>query len=38
MSADESKQVLDYPVRAPASLEPPKVWAELRQGKVPVRW
>jgi cytochrome P450 len=32
MSADESKKVLDYPFRPPAPLEPPKEWAQLRQG------
>jgi cytochrome P450 len=32
MSADDSKQVLDYPFRAPTSLEPPKEFTQLRQG------
>jgi cytochrome P450 len=32
MSADGSKQVLDYPFHAPTSLEPPEEWARLRQG------
>lgn len=32
MSADDSKQILDYPFRAPTSLEPPEEWARLRQG------
>lgn len=32
MSADGSKQVLDYPLHAPTSLESPEDWARLRQG------
>jgi cytochrome P450 len=32
MSTESSEQVLDYPLRAPAPLEPPAEWARLRQG------
>lgn len=32
MSTESSEQVLDYPLRAPAPLEPPEEWARLRQG------
>lgn len=32
MSADSNEQVLEYPFRAPAALEPPEEWARLRQG------
>ena len=32
MSTDNSEQVLDYPLRAPAAVEPPEAWAKLRQG------
>ncbi|HTN92684.1 MAG TPA: cytochrome P450, partial [Sorangium sp.] len=32
MSTDNSEQVLDYPLRAPAAVEPPEEWAKLRQG------
>lgn len=32
MSSDIHEQVLDYPFRAPAPLEPPEEWARLRQG------
>ncbi|MCY1072446.1 cytochrome P450 [Nannocystis sp. RBIL2] len=32
MSTESSEQVLDYPLRAHAPLEPPEEWAKLRQG------
>jgi cytochrome P450 len=32
MSIDSSDKVLDYPLRAPAALEPPTEWTSLRQG------
>jgi cytochrome P450 len=35
MSTDNSEQVLDYPFRATAALEPPAEWAQLRE-KCPV--
>jgi cytochrome P450 len=31
-STDSSEQVLNYPFRAPAALEPPEEWAKLRGG------
>jgi cytochrome P450 len=32
MSADNSNSILDYPLPAPAPLDPPKEWAQLREG------
>lgn len=32
MSTDVTEQVLDYPLSAPAALDPPEEWARLRQG------
>lgn len=31
MSADDRQEILDFPFRAPTSLEPPTEWAQLRQ-------